>query len=74
MDAISKAMLVNTPAQIFQLVGVQTLMAIKQGHTPMKDIFDNWMDDQYNQTYFKAMTMVADKMYIGKEVATDTLG
>ena len=39
----------------------------------MADVFDNWMDDRHNHTYFKAMTMIADNMYIGEEVATDTL-
>ena len=49
-----------------------SFMAIKHGHIPLKDVFDAWIEDCWNQVYFMAMAQIAKTMYIGEEVATDT--
>ena len=73
MNTVTKDILVNNTANIFWL-GVQlTVMAVKQGGLPFKDIFDQWLDERCNEVYFSGMKQVAKKMYIGTEVATDTL-
>ena len=73
LNAITKDLLVNNTANVFRL-GVQiTVMAVKQGGLPFKDVFDHWLDERCNEVYFSGMKQVAKKMYIGTEVATDTL-
>jgi hypothetical protein len=39
----------------------------------MKDVFDDWMSEQISKTYFDVMEQIAYKMFLGAEVATDTL-
>ena len=71
--SITKAILTTTPAQILQMFVNSVFTAIKHGQIPMKDVFDSWMSEQIHQTYFAAMGQLAFKMFIGVEVATDTL-
>ena len=73
LNAIDKNMLINQPGNIFRLAGAQTILAIKHGQIPLKDVFDAWMDERLNEAYFKGMAQVATVIYIGEEVATDTL-
>ena len=46
---------------------------MKHGQIPTKDVYDAWIKDQCNQAYFAAMKQITQKIYIGEEVATDTL-
>ena len=73
LNAITKDMLLNHTTDIFRLVGVPSFLAIKHGQIPNKDVYDAWIEDQCNQAYFAAMKQIAQKIYIGEEVATDTL-
>ena len=73
LNAITKDMLLNHTTDIFRLVGVPSFLAIKHGQIPTKDVYDAWIEDQCNQAYFAAMKQIAQKIYIGEEVATDTL-
>jgi hypothetical protein len=70
---LTKDMLTNNPGLIFLTFVNIVFTAIKHGQIPMKDVFDAWMMEQTNKTYFYAMGQIAYKMLIGAEVATDTL-
>ena len=48
-------------------------MAIKHGQIPLKDVFDAWIEDRWNNVLFMAMAQIAKTMYIGEEIVTDTL-
>jgi hypothetical protein len=71
--SITKAILTTTPAQIFQLFVGTVFTAIKHGQILMKDVFNNLMSEQINKRYFYAMGQIAYKMFIGVEIASDTL-
>ena len=73
LNAITKDMLLNHTTDIFWLGGVPTFLAVKHGQIPTKDVYDAWIEDQCNQAYFATMKQIAQKIYIGEEVATDTL-
>ena len=66
-------MLRNSPGDIFRLVDRPQFLAVRQGLLPMHDVFQAWLTDQQNKTYFFAMKQIAHKLYIGAEVATETL-
>jgi hypothetical protein len=70
---LTKDMLVNHPEQIFLTFVNTVFTSIKHGQIPMKDVFDAWMSEQINKTYFYAMGQIAHKMFIGAEIATNTL-
>jgi hypothetical protein len=70
---LTKDMLTNNPAQIFLTFVNVVFTSIKHGQIPMKDVFDSCMSEQVHKTYFYAMGQIAFKMFIGAEVATDTL-
>ena len=66
-------MLRNSPGDIFRLVDRPQFLAVRQGVLPMHDVFQAWLTDQQNKTYFFAMKQISHKLYIGAEVATETL-
>jgi hypothetical protein len=70
---LTKDMLVNNPGQIFLTFVNTVFTSIKHGQIPMKDVFDAWMSEQIHKTYFYAMGQIARKMFIGAEIATDTI-
>ena len=70
---ITKDMLVNDATTILRLGVDISFMAIKHGRIPLKDVFDEWIEDRWNQVYVMAMAQIAKTMCIGEEVATDTL-
>jgi hypothetical protein len=70
---LTKDMLVNHPEQIFLTFVNTVFTSIRHGQIPMKDVFDAWMAEQINKTYFYAMGQIARKMFIGAEIATDAL-
>jgi hypothetical protein len=70
---LTKDMLVNNPSQIFLTFVNLVFTSVKHGLIPMKDVFDAWLSEQTHKTYFYAMGQIAFKMFIGAEVATDSL-
>ena len=74
-NAVTKAMVTANPDQIFRVFpgGLPQFMGIKQGNLPQPEVFNEWMNERFNQVLFSAMKQIAYKAYIGEDVATDTL-
>ena len=48
-------------------------MSLKNGQIPLRDNFDAWLTEQINRTYFFGMAQIARTVYIGRDIATETL-
>ena len=70
---ITKDLLLNNTSNLLRLGVDISFMTIKNGRIQLKDGFNEWIEDRWNQVYFMAMAQIAKAMYIGEEVATDTL-
>ena len=73
MNAITKDIVFNDVTTLLQLGVPISFMAIKHGQIPLKDVFDAWIEDRWNNVLFMAKAQIAMTIYIGKEIATDTL-
>ena len=73
LNAITKNILTTQPENIFQLVNRPPFLAVKQGHIPLKDVFDAWLQEQLNHAYFFAMKQIGKHLYIGQEIPTESL-
>ena len=73
MNAVTKNILTTQPENIFRLVNRPPFPAVKQGHIPLKDVFDAWLQEQLNHAYFFAMKQIGKHLYIGQEIPTESL-
>jgi hypothetical protein len=72
-NAITKDILTTNPVNILNMFGAVTFLALKTGQIPLRDHYDAWLREQFNQTYFSAMAQIALMVYIGRDIATETL-
>ena len=73
LNAVTKDMLTQSPADILRVQGMPVFLAVDRGTLPVREAFDRWILDQRNHIYFEAMVQIARKSYIGTEVITETL-
>ena len=62
------------PENFFRVGGARPAFhAMRNGTVPLQDHFNSWWEDEKNHVYFSAMKQIAFKLYVGEDVATDSL-
>ena len=62
LDGITKNLLLNSTTDLLRLGVDISFMAIKNGRIPLKDVFDEWIEDRWNEVYFFAMAQIVKEM------------